>query len=255
MRRRKSSREDGHRISETSARKNLSKMKTRKSELLGEQVMVDGLMAFGKLETGERTLDFECCEDVAAEPFQGIFKVQGMRDGNVYMSEKPRRHKNKPIFRDDRPFYLFFVRCAEDDGGGTKGEEGAIADDAALLGGELYVVDEGAGVAVVVLQGVAQSAFLVAIHGDGAVVQVDTGINGLESGIGRIALLVATNHIVAHAEGDDLLVVEHVFDNDNRAAAFLVSLLVRVLVLLALAELADTHTDAELLAAVRALEY
>ena len=76
-------------------------MKRRNSNLLGEQVMVEGLMAFGKLETGERTLDFECCEDVAAEPFQGIFKVQGMRDGNVYMSEKPRRRKNKPIFRDD----------------------------------------------------------------------------------------------------------------------------------------------------------
>ena len=76
-------------------------MKTRKSEILGEQVMVEGMMAFGKLENGQRTLDFECCEDVAAEAFSGSFKVQGMRDGNVYMTEKPRRHKNKPIFRDD----------------------------------------------------------------------------------------------------------------------------------------------------------
>ena len=76
-------------------------MKRRNSNILGEQVMVEGLMAFGKKETGERTLDFECCEDVAAEPFQGIFKVQGMRDGNVYMTERPPRHKNKPIFRDD----------------------------------------------------------------------------------------------------------------------------------------------------------
>jgi hypothetical protein len=76
-------------------------MKTRKSNILGEQVMVEGLMTFGKLETGLRTLDFECCEDVAAEPFRGDFHVQGMRDGNVYMTEKPKRHKNKPIFRDD----------------------------------------------------------------------------------------------------------------------------------------------------------
>ena len=76
-------------------------MKTRIAKLYGKQVMVEGLMTFGMLETGQRTLDFECCEDVAAEPFQGIFKVQGMRDGNVYMSEKPRRRKNKPIFRDD----------------------------------------------------------------------------------------------------------------------------------------------------------
>ena len=65
------------------------------------QVMIEGLMAFGKTEKGERTLDFQCCEDVVAEPFTGDFKVQGMRDGNVYMTEKPKRHKNKPIFRDD----------------------------------------------------------------------------------------------------------------------------------------------------------
>ena len=63
--------------------------------------MVEGMMTFGKLETGQRSLDFECCEDVAAEAFHGDFHVQGMRDGNVYMTEKPKRHKNKPIFRDD----------------------------------------------------------------------------------------------------------------------------------------------------------
>ena len=63
--------------------------------------MLDGMMAFGKLETGLRTLDFECCEDVVAEPFVADFHVQGMRDGNVYMTERPKRRKNKPIFRDD----------------------------------------------------------------------------------------------------------------------------------------------------------
>ena len=63
--------------------------------------MVEGLMTFGKLESGQRTLDFECCEDVAAEAFKGNFQVQGMRDGNVYMSELPKRHKNKPLFRED----------------------------------------------------------------------------------------------------------------------------------------------------------
>ena len=63
--------------------------------------MVEGLMTFGKLGTGQRTLDFECCEDVVAEAFNGRFKVQGMRDGNVYMSELPKRLKNKPLFRED----------------------------------------------------------------------------------------------------------------------------------------------------------
>ena len=97
-------------------------MKTRKSSILGEQVMVEGLMTFGKLESGQRTLDFECCEDVAAEAFNGRFKVQGMRDGNVYMSELPKRPKNKPLFREDncslshgRNGRYYFVFSLDDD--------------------------------------------------------------------------------------------------------------------------------------------
>ena len=63
--------------------------------------MVNGLMVFGLMESGLRTLDFECCEDVEMEAFSGTFKVQGMRDGNLYMTQKPKRVKNKAIFRDD----------------------------------------------------------------------------------------------------------------------------------------------------------
>lgn len=70
-------------------------------KLLEKQVMVDGLMVFGLMESGLRTLDFECCEDVEMEAFSGTFKVQGMRDGNLYMTQKPKRVKNKAIFRDD----------------------------------------------------------------------------------------------------------------------------------------------------------
>ena len=70
-------------------------------KLLEKQVMVDGLMVFGLMESGLRTLDFECCEDVEMEAFSGTFKVQGMRDGNLYLTQKPKRVKNKAIFRDD----------------------------------------------------------------------------------------------------------------------------------------------------------
>ena len=63
--------------------------------------MLDGLMTLGLLENGLRTADFTCCEDVELDAFSGTFKVQGMRDGNVYMTEKPKRQKNKPLFRDD----------------------------------------------------------------------------------------------------------------------------------------------------------
>jgi hypothetical protein len=58
-------------------------------------------MTLGMLENGLKTADFQCCEDVEMEAFSGTFKVQGMRDGNVYMTEKPKRIKNKPIFRED----------------------------------------------------------------------------------------------------------------------------------------------------------
>ena len=100
-------------------------MEIRKKQIFGEQVMVDGIMAFGKLENGLRTLDFECVEDVMAEPFVTDFRVQGMRDGNVYMTEKPKRHKNKPIFRDDNcslshgrngKYYFVFTMDDEDIG-------------------------------------------------------------------------------------------------------------------------------------------
>ena len=63
--------------------------------------MVDGMMAFGKLENGLRILDFECCEDVVMKPFSGTFKVQTMRDGNIYLTEQPRRPRNKALFRED----------------------------------------------------------------------------------------------------------------------------------------------------------
>lgn len=66
--------------------------------------MVEGMMTFGMLETGRHTLDFECCEDVEAESFEGDFHIQGMRDGNVYITEnekKKKRIRNRAIFRED----------------------------------------------------------------------------------------------------------------------------------------------------------
>ena len=65
------------------------------------QVTLEGMMTFGQLEDGLRTADFQCCEDVEMEAFNGLCKVQMMRDGNVYMTELPKRIRNKPLFRDD----------------------------------------------------------------------------------------------------------------------------------------------------------
>lgn len=81
------------------------------------QVTLDGLMTIGMLENGLHLADFMCCEDVEMEAFSGTFKVECKRDGNVYMTEKQKRIRNKPIFRDDnatlsqgqdRRWYFYF---------------------------------------------------------------------------------------------------------------------------------------------------
>jgi hypothetical protein len=65
------------------------------------QATLDGLLTLGVLENGLRIADFQCCEDILLDAFSGTFKVEGMHDGNVYMTEKPKRIRNKAIFRDD----------------------------------------------------------------------------------------------------------------------------------------------------------
>ena len=62
---------------------------------------LNGMMTFGECENGLRYADFECCEDVEMEPFVGNCKVQIMRDGNVYITERPKRTRNQALFRDD----------------------------------------------------------------------------------------------------------------------------------------------------------
>lgn len=50
------------------------------------QATLDGMMTYGKLETGERTMDFMCCEDAVMEPVRGNFHVQLFRDDNCSLS-------------------------------------------------------------------------------------------------------------------------------------------------------------------------
>ena len=66
-----------------------------------KQIMLDGLLTLGMLENGLKTADFMCCEDVEMQAFSGTFKVEVKRDGNVYMTEKPKRIRNRALFRDD----------------------------------------------------------------------------------------------------------------------------------------------------------
>ena len=62
---------------------------------------IEGFVTIQKKDDGLHTADFQCCEDVQMEPFAGNFRVQGMRDGNIYMDQKPKRIRNKPKFRED----------------------------------------------------------------------------------------------------------------------------------------------------------
>ena len=65
------------------------------------EVTLDGMITIGKYDNNHRTLNFECCEDVETEAFVGRFKVQGMTDGNLYMTELPKRSRNIPLLRQE----------------------------------------------------------------------------------------------------------------------------------------------------------
>ena len=97
---------------------------TKKIELTVEKPLnLEGLMTILMMENGLHNIDFQCCEDVQMEPFAGDFRVQLMRDGNVYMNQKPSRIRNKPEFREDhsslsltthRKVYVVFSESVDD---------------------------------------------------------------------------------------------------------------------------------------------
>ena len=76
-------------------------MANRKQNKKNEkEITLDGLMTIGRVENLIHA-EFMCCEDVRIDAAVTNCKVQVMRDGNVYITELPKRVKNKPMFRDD----------------------------------------------------------------------------------------------------------------------------------------------------------
>ncbi len=73
----------------------------KNTDALKSATTLDGQMTLYKNENGLNLMDFACTEQVRIEPFTANCKVQVMRDGNVYITEKKRRKRNKPIFRED----------------------------------------------------------------------------------------------------------------------------------------------------------
>jgi len=77
-------------------------MKTNnEQEKVLKPIEAEGMMNYGQLENGLHIFDFQCLEDVEMDEVCANFKVKRMRDGNIYMTEIPKRVRNTPTFRDD----------------------------------------------------------------------------------------------------------------------------------------------------------
>ncbi len=76
-------------------------MKKNSKIMVRKTIDAEGLMTFGELENGLKTMDFTCLTDVIMEESAAKYKVRAMRDGNVYMTQIPHRFRNTPIFRED----------------------------------------------------------------------------------------------------------------------------------------------------------
>ena len=79
-------------------------------------------MTFIETDNQLHLLDFTNDEDAMMTPATFESKVQLMRDGNVYITEKKKRKRNKPIFREDHSslslghdgkYYFYFAMSAE----------------------------------------------------------------------------------------------------------------------------------------------
>ena len=81
-------------------------------------------------------------------------------------------------------------------------------------------------------------------------VHVDTGVYGLDGAVDAAVLHVSSYDVVAHLQGNDLLVGEDILYHNDRAKTMLVGSFVELLFLLSLAQLGYTHAYAELLVAL-----
>ena len=73
----------------------------KNQDALKSATTLDGQMTLYKNENGLNLMDFACTERVHIEAFTATCKVQAMRDGYIYITEKKRRRRNKPIFREE----------------------------------------------------------------------------------------------------------------------------------------------------------
>ena len=80
--------------------KNIIKKNSYKKTTI-KDVNYEALVNLGELKNGLRIANIVSCEDVEVEGFIGRCKVQLLRDGHIQIVQLAKRHRNKPIFRDD----------------------------------------------------------------------------------------------------------------------------------------------------------
>ena len=94
----------------------------QKEMTIKSQTQIGGTMTFIETDNQLHLLDFTNDEDAMMTPATFKGKVQLMRDGNVYITEKKKRKRNKPIFREDHSSlslghdgkYYFYFAMPED---------------------------------------------------------------------------------------------------------------------------------------------
>ena len=153
----------------------------------------------------------------------------------------------------DELFFFFGIALSEDEGGGADGDDGGVLQIDAVLVLQDLIHIECSCIAGGVTQDVLQLALLTALYAYDAVTGVYAGVNGLDGFIDGGALDVTAEDVVAHLQGDDLLVVEDVLYYYD-AAQFLCVLLflaVKVLVPAGFLYLTGAQADAELAVTVR----
>ena len=71
----------------------------KNSKKVSRDVIVDGLMTFGKLDNGLNQASFAPCEHVEITPYIGRFKVQLLNNGYLHLVQLAKRIRNSPLFR------------------------------------------------------------------------------------------------------------------------------------------------------------
>ena len=77
----------------------IRKIMKKNQKKVSRDVIVDGMMSFGKLDNNLNQASFMPCEHVEVDPYIGRFKVQLLRNGYLYLEQLAKRIRNHPLFR------------------------------------------------------------------------------------------------------------------------------------------------------------